>query len=95
MSTLNTAFAVSVTRQMTAMPISTGLPRQSLIFWRELLRVIILSEIFLLADSAVWALPLPALSRAAMPVSLLFTSPLWLSFVPAAGLTAVQNGFTQ
>ena len=91
----HTAFAVSVTRQMTAMPISTGLPRQSLIFWRELLRVIILSEIFLLVDSAVWELLLPALSRAAMPVSPLFTSPLWLSLVPAAGFTAVQKGFTQ
>ena len=34
-------------RQVTAMPISTGFPRQSLIFWRLLLRVMILSESFL------------------------------------------------
>ena len=75
---------MSVTRQITAMPISTGLPRQSLIFCRELFRVIILREIFL---------PMPSLWETAFaPPS---TSPLWLSLVPAAGLTAVQKGQTQ
>ena len=64
-----------------------------MIFWRELFRVIILSEIFLLVSSAVWVLPLPpALNWVFSP---LFTSPLWLRRVPAAGLTAVQKGFTQ
>ena len=52
LSTLNTALAVSTTRHMTAMPISTGLPRQSLIFCRELFRVMILRLIFFLASSA-------------------------------------------
>ena len=88
---MKTALAVSVTRQMTAMPISTGLPRQSLIFCRELFRVIILREIRLpdasAAACAFWA--------PGFPLSLPLTSPLWLSFVPAAGLTAVQKGFTQ
>ena len=87
---------MSVTRQMTAMPISTGLPRQSLIFCRELFRVIIFREIFLLMDSALtWAFWPLWPNMAAMPFSLLLTSPLWLRRVPAAGLTAVQKGFTQ
>ena len=93
---MNTALAVSVTRQITAMPISTGLPRQSLIFCRELFRVIIFREIFLLTLlEASWLFWPLTLSRAAAPLSLLVTSPLWLSRVPAAGLTAAQKGFTQ
>jgi len=38
---------------MTAMPISMGLPRQSLIFCRLLFRVMIFMEIFLLMASVV------------------------------------------
>ena len=97
LSTLKTAFAVSVTRQMTAMPISTGLPRQSLIFWRELESVMSLREIFLLALSGMVTstlLPSAAFSSALLdwPPS---TSPDWLSLVLAAGFTATQKGLTK
>ena len=64
---------------MTAMPISTGLPRQSLIFCLLLLRVMIFRLIFMPVVTAAEDL----------------TSPLWFSMVFAAGLTAVQKGLTQ
>ena len=83
---------MSTTRHMTAMPISTGLPRQSLIFWRELLSVMILREIFLFPATSIEPLVCPA--AITMPFLAPSTSPLWLSFVFAAGLTAEQNGFT-
>ena len=76
---------MSTTRHMTAMPISTGLPRQSLIFWRLLFRVMIFREIFLPAD---WA---SAFFSALLPPS---TSPLWFSLVWAAGFTPEQKGLT-
>ena len=97
LSTLKTALAVSVTRQMTAMPISMGLPRQSLIFWRELERVMSLREIFLLVISAAASAFLPrAAFSSAFPAELPpSTSPDWLSLVLAAGLTAVQKGLTK
>ena len=82
--TSKTAFAVSVIFQVTAIPISIGLPRQSLIFCFALLRVITLREIFLLGISTSLGLS-----------PFVFTSPLWLSFVFAAGLMAEQNGFTK
>ena len=80
-------------RQVTAMPISTGLPRQSLIFWRELFRV----KVMILRESF---LPVVSTSREALlsPVVALmpsvFTSPLWLKRVLAAGFTPVQKGLT-
>ena len=82
---MNTALAVSTMRQVTAMPISTGLPRQSLIFWRLLFRVMIFSESLRLGASAA----LPAV------LTLADTSPLWFRRVLAAGFTAVQKGFTK
>ena len=94
MSTLNTAFAVSVTRHMTAMPISTGLPRQSLIFWRELDRVMTLREIFLLAPISPVCLPLVASVASRDVFSPLSTSPLWERRVFAAGFTDTQKGLT-
>ena len=80
------------------MPISTGLPRQSLIFWRLLFRVMIFRESFLLPDSLAEdaaALPPKRMPMALEPLSLPDTSPLWLSLVLAAGFTAVQKGFTK
>ena len=85
MSTSKTALAVSTTRHITAMPISTGLPRQSLIFCRLLFRVMIFREIRLPAASA-------STFRAALPPP--STSPLWLSRVLAAGFTPEQKGLT-
>ena len=79
---------------MTAMPISMGLPRQSLIFWRALLRVMIFREIFLLVTSALAAW-LAAFSAAWMPFLPPSTSADWLSLVLAAGFTEVQKGFTK
>ena len=70
---------MSVTRQITAMPISTRLPRQSLIFCRELFRVIIFREIFLLtlleASWLFWPLTLQQGGCAAL---LAGHVPLWL-----------------
>ena len=77
-------------RHVTAIPISMGLPRQSLTFWRLLLSVIILRDIFLFAGST----SAPCCAFAAMLFTVV-TSPLWLSFVFAAGLTATQKGFTK
>ena len=82
---------------MTAMLISMGLPRQSLIFWRLLDRVITLREIFLLALSATAAPVLPLMARfnTAFPDRPPSTSPLWPSLVFAAGFTPVQKGLTK
>ena len=74
------------------MPISIGLPRQSLIFCLLLFSVITFNDIFLLAASAPAPAVLPAAIASMAAESL--TSPLWLSFVFAAGLTLEQNGFT-
>ena len=78
-------------RQVTAMPISTGFPRQSLIFWRLLLRVMILSESFLPVVSTSMEV---VLSPVVAFTPSVLTSPLWLSRVLAAGLTPVQKGLT-
>ena len=87
--------AVSTTRHMTAMPISMGLPRRSFIFWRELLRVIILRETFLPVSSATVMGLTPVLRSCTALDAPPSTSPLWLSFVLAAGLTPMQKGLTK
>ena len=65
---------------MTAMPISMGLPRQSLIFWRLFDRVMIFSEIFLPLSAAMTAAALALLALESTPrrlfCELLSTSPL-------------------
>ena len=77
------------------MPISTGLPRQSLIFCRALLRVMIFREIFLVTASLGRETELtPRAAKTLEPLAL-STSPLWLSWVLAAGFTAVQKGLTK
>ena len=52
----------------------------------------ILREIFLFMATSIEPLVCPA--AITMPFLAPSTSPLWLSFVFAAGLTAEQNGFT-
>ena len=77
------------------MPISTGLPRQSLIFWRALLRVMIFRETFLLAASLGWPVEDPARAARRPPLPLADSmSGLWFIWVLAAGFTATQKGLT-
>lgn len=74
------------------MPISTGFPRQSLIFCLLLFNVIIFSD-----RRSAWELILTVtfVLPEIIGDGVVFTSPLWLSFVLYAGFTPEQNGFTQ
>ena len=76
------------------MPISTGLPRQSLIFWRALLRVMIFREIFLLTASLGRPVEDPARAARTPPPLADSMSGLWFIWVLAAGFTATQKGLT-
>ena len=92
LSTLNTAFAVFTTRQITTMPISTGLPRQSFIFCLLLSRVITFRESFFFCICSSAAAPLRFGTRISFWSVLVLPV---LGFVPAAGFTAEQKGFTK
>ena len=88
---------MSTTRHMTAIPISTGLPRQSFIFWRAFESVMTLRDIFLPVvsfNTVTGFTPLRAALSTAFPLPL-STSALWLSLVFAAGFTPVQKGLTK
>ena len=78
------------------MPISTGLPRQSLIFCRLLFRVMSFRESFFPPASFMAAAVPEAVRRAeSLEDFSPSTSPLWLSLVLAAGFTATEKGLTK